>query len=61
MYIVFFVVVATGSDILVHQLSKARSQSPFRKLKGSVQRVAFHPLKPIFFVAVSALASYDVM
>ena len=28
-------------------------QKPFRRLKGSVQKVAFHPSKPYFFVAVS--------
>lgn len=37
--------------VLVHQLSKRASQNPFRKNKGQVQRVAFHPSKPFFFVA----------
>ena len=37
--------------MLIHQLSKHQSQSPFRKTGGSVQRVAFHPLKPWFFSA----------
>ncbi len=35
----------------MHQLSKRASQNPFRKNKGLVQRVAFHPSKPFFFVA----------
>ncbi|CAD6889373.1 unnamed protein product [Tilletia laevis] len=41
-------------SVLVHQLSKHRSQAPFRRAasKGaSVQRVAFHPVKPHLFVA----------
>jgi ribosome biogenesis protein ERB1 len=42
---------ASNSAVLVHQLSKGQSQSPFRKSKGLIQRVLFHPSKPIFFVA----------
>jgi len=44
----------SSSSVLVHQLSKHRSQAPFRRAasKGaSVQRVVFHPLKPYLFVA----------
>ena len=37
--------------VLVHQLSKQASQSPFRKNKGRVAAVQFHPNKPFFFVA----------
>mmetsp|Transcript_26073 Transcript_26073/g.70597 ORF Transcript_26073/g.70597 Transcript_26073/m.70597 type:complete len:593 (+) Transcript_26073:13-1791(+) len=37
--------------VLVHQLSKGATQNPFRKNRGRVQRVAFHPTKPFFFVA----------
>ena len=37
--------------VLVHQLSKRASQNPFRKNRGRVVRVAFHPSKPFFFVA----------
>ncbi len=37
--------------VLVHQLSKGATQNPFRKNRGRVQRVAFHPSKPFFFVA----------
>ncbi|GAX73046.1 hypothetical protein CEUSTIGMA_g499.t1 [Chlamydomonas eustigma] len=37
--------------VLVHQLSKRNSQNPFKKNRGKVQRVAFHPSKPFFFVA----------
>ncbi len=37
--------------VLVHQLSKRATQNPFRKNRGRVVRVAFHPGKPFFFVA----------
>uniref|UniRef100_A0A5S6Q3X1 BOP1 N-terminal domain-containing protein n=1 Tax=Trichuris muris TaxID=70415 RepID=A0A5S6Q3X1_TRIMR len=39
------------STVIVHQISKMRSQAPFAKNKGLVQRVLFHPLRPYFFVA----------
>jgi hypothetical protein len=32
-------------------------QIPFRKVKGQVQRVLFHPYKPLFFIAVSSSTS----
>ena len=37
--------------VLVHQLSRGLTQTPFRKNKGRVVDVAFHPTKPFFFVA----------
>lgn len=37
--------------VLVHQLSKGVTQNPFRKNRGRVVRVLFHPSKPFFFVA----------
>lgn len=42
-----------SSSVLIHQLSRQRSQAPFKKAsKGSsVQKVAFHPTKPHLFVA----------
>lgn len=42
---------ATATSVLIHRLSKSQSQSPFKKSKGLVQRVQFHPSKPFFFVA----------
>jgi len=36
--------------IVIHHLSKLRSQYPFKSLKGFVQSVKFHPTKPILFV-----------
>ncbi|KAJ2673526.1 Ribosome biogenesis protein erb1 [Coemansia sp. RSA 1085] len=40
-----------GGSVLVHQLSKHKTQRPFRKLKGAVQSVCFHPTRPWFLVA----------
>jgi len=37
--------------VWVHQLSRRHSQAPFKKIKGTVQLVQFHPSKPHFFVA----------
>ncbi|CAN0121144.1 unnamed protein product [Ascophyllum nodosum] len=37
--------------VMVHQVSKASTQCPFRKTKGEVQRVRFHGSKPFLFVA----------
>ena len=37
--------------VLMHQVSKRSSGSPFTKSKGRVESVAFHPSKPLFFVA----------
>ncbi|KAL6306653.1 BOP1NT-domain-containing protein [Sparassis latifolia] len=37
--------------VWMHQLSRRHSQAPFRKVKGVVQLVLFHPTKPYFFVA----------
>uniref|UniRef100_A0A3Q2ZVK8 Ribosome biogenesis protein BOP1 n=1 Tax=Kryptolebias marmoratus TaxID=37003 RepID=A0A3Q2ZVK8_KRYMA len=38
-------------QVFVHQVSRRRSQNPFRKSKGLVQCVSFHPIRPYFFVA----------
>lgn len=38
-------------QVLIHQVSRRRSQNPFRKNKGLVQSVAFHPIRPYFFLA----------
>ena len=37
--------------VIVHQISKARSQAPFKKAPGKVQSVSFHPFRPFLFVA----------
>lgn len=38
-------------SVLIHQLSRRRSQVPFAKSKGLVQAVLFHPIRPFLFVA----------
>ncbi|XP_022342098.2 ribosome biogenesis protein bop1-A-like [Crassostrea virginica] len=38
-------------SVLIHQLSRRRSQNPFSKSKGLVQCVLFHPVRPFLFVA----------
>lgn len=46
------VLAAAGhTQVLIHQLSRRRSQSPFRRSHGQVQRVAFHPVRPFLLVA----------
>ena len=47
------VVLATPghTQVLIHQLSRRRSQSPFRRGRGQVQCVAFHPVRPFLLVA----------
>ena len=55
---------AGSAGLLIHQLSKHRSQSPFRKAsKGSsVQKLVFHPTKPWVFVATQRYVRiYDLM
>ena len=41
--------------VWIHQISRRHSQAPFKKIKGAVQLVLFHPTKPNFFVAVCDL------
>jgi len=40
-----------SKTVIIHQLSKQKSQCPFKKLKGQVQCARFHPTRPFFFVA----------
>ncbi|XP_022061400.2 ribosome biogenesis protein bop1 [Acanthochromis polyacanthus] len=42
---------SSNLQVFIHQLSRRRSQNPFRKNKGLVQCVSFHPVRPYFFVA----------
>ncbi|KAL5467099.1 hypothetical protein EMCRGX_G031281 [Ephydatia muelleri] len=60
-YLATLAVDAAGTAVVIHQISKRRSQTPFSKLKGAVQAVAFHPSKPIFFVATqTTVRVYDL-
>ncbi|BGP48194.1 Ribosome bioproteinsis protein erb1 [Rhodotorula kratochvilovae] len=53
---------AGARSVLIHQLSKHHTQAPFAKLKGDVQVVQFHPLKPHFYVATQRhVRVYDLM
>lgn len=42
---------AASRAVNVHQLSRRSSQQPFKNIKGIVQKVVFHPSKPVFFVS----------
>ncbi len=48
----------SNSSVIMHQMSRQKSVRPFTKMTGSVQQVAFHPFKPILFVAVSKYSIY---
>ncbi|XP_025076239.1 ribosome biogenesis protein bop1-like isoform X1 [Pomacea canaliculata] len=38
-------------SVFIHQLTRRRTQNPFSKPKGLVQKVMFHPVRPYLFVA----------
>ncbi|KAL2271138.1 hypothetical protein VTJ83DRAFT_509 [Remersonia thermophila] len=49
------------SSVAIHTLSKHLTQIPFRKLAGLAQTAAFHPLRPLFFVATQrTIRCYDL-
>ena len=48
-------------SVIIHQLSKRRSQVPFSKSKGLVQCVLFHPIRPFFFVAVRNISCFEII
>ncbi|XP_074059186.1 ribosome biogenesis protein BOP1 [Macrotis lagotis] len=50
-YLATVVEAAEHTQVLMHQVSRRRSQSPFRRSHGQVQCVAFHPSRPFLFVA----------
>ncbi|VVT57837.1 uncharacterized protein SAPINGB_P005894 [Magnusiomyces paraingens] len=60
----YFVTVSPKAQnlaVLVHQLSKHSSQSPFKRSKGIVQDAMFHPTKPQLFVATQRyIRVYDL-
>ena len=60
----FATVMPEGANrsVLIHQLSKWRSQVPFSKAKGQVQCVLFHPIRPMLFVATQRhVRVYDLV
>lgn len=49
------------SSVAIHTLSKHLSQIPFRRLPGLAQTAAFHPLRPLLFVATQRMIRcYDL-
>ncbi|XP_058833184.1 ribosome biogenesis protein BOP1 homolog [Topomyia yanbarensis] len=53
---------AANRSVLIHQLSKRRSQLPFSKSKGLIQCVLFHPVRPCLFVATQRhVRVYDLV
>ncbi|KAH9943090.1 ribosome biogenesis protein ERB1 [Epithele typhae] len=49
------------AGVWIHQMSRRHSQAPFKKVKGAVQLVLFHPSKPHFFVATQRyVRMYDL-
>ena len=42
---------AGAASVQIHRLSRGRTQLPFKKDRGAVQCVEFHPTRPFFFVA----------
>ncbi|XP_063708159.1 ribosome biogenesis protein BOP1 homolog [Culicoides brevitarsis] len=60
----FATVMPEGANrsVLIHQLSKRKSQIPFSKSKGLIQAVLFHPVKPCIFVATQRhIRIYDLV
>lgn len=53
---------SSESQVWIHQVSRRHSQAPFKKIKGTIQLVLFHPVKPQFFVATQRYVRlYDLM
>ena len=51
----------SNNSVIMHQMSRQKSVRPFTKMTGSVQQVAFHPFKPILFVATQRYVKvYDL-
>ena len=52
---------AGNTSVLIHQLSKHLSQSPFKKSKGIIMDCKFHPFKPqIFVCSQRTIRIYDL-
>ena len=52
---------APSKSVLIHQLTRHVTQSPFARTQGAVQRVLFHPNKPHFFTATQRyVREYDL-
>lgn len=42
------------SQVYIHSLSKMIHQTPFSKIKGTINAISFHPSKPYFLVATNS-------
>ncbi|VDK45946.1 unnamed protein product [Anisakis simplex] len=49
-YFATFAPTNSPDAIHIHQLSKCKSQAPFKKMKGTITGVLFHPREPLLFV-----------
>lgn len=47
---------ARSRGVVIHQLSRRRSQAPLSRNVGAVQKAVFHPTKPMLFVATQVRA-----
>lgn len=45
----------------VHQLSRKRTQRPFKKPKGMLQCAQFHPTRPYLYVASQQCKLYSLL
>lgn len=51
-----------NKSVFIHHIPKRRSQCPFKKSKGLIQRVLFHPTRPFLFVATQRfIRVYDLI
>lgn len=49
---------SSGGRVMVHNLPKRKTQAPFTaKVKGDMQKICFHPNRPVFFVATKTHVS----
>ena len=42
-------------QVLIHSIKKGKSQRPFTKSKSDIQRILFHPTKPLVFIATKTI------
>lgn len=51
----------SSQAIAIHNITKHLTQHPFRRLRGLAQTCAFHPSKPLFFIATrQSIRIYDL-
>ncbi|XP_013161901.1 PREDICTED: ribosome biogenesis protein BOP1 homolog [Papilio xuthus] len=61
-YVVATLEEGASRGVVVHQLSRRRSQLPFRRNAGRLQCAAFHPHRPLLFVVTQrAVRVYDLV